>query len=611
MQRTHVMPFGAEILPGGEVRFRIWAPSAGRVELLTGAPAGEAASRDLQPQAGGWFELTTGAAGAGTLYRFRIDGSVEVPDPASRFNPRDVHGPSMVVDPGAFDWTDADWRGRPWHEAVVYELHTGAFSDHGGFAGVERRLDHLARLGVTALELMPVADFPGRHNWGYDGVLWFAPDASYGSPDELKRLVAAAHARGLMVLLDVVYNHFGPEGNYLHRYAPQFFSTQHDTPWGAAINLDGEGSRTVRDFVIHNALYWLEEYHCDGLRIDAVHAIRDESSPDILSELAAAVRSGPGRERHVHLVLENDANQAHYLGGAEHGGFDAQWNDDEHHCLHVIATGECNGYYEDYATQPHALLQRCLTEGFAYQGESSQHRDGARRGEPSGELPPTAFVAFLQNHDQVGNRAGGERLPQLVADDGPLRALTAMLLLAPSPPLLFMGEEWHASQPFPYFCDFEPALAAKVREGRRREFARLSRFAPQSAVRMVPDPGARTTFESARLRWSEAIERGHSSWLTLYRRLLRLRHREIIPRLPGAHPGTGVFRVDGALGVDWRMGDGCALHLLANLSGRQAPLPTRPCGRLVYSTHPRIHDTLGRASLEPWTVIWLMERARD
>jgi malto-oligosyltrehalose trehalohydrolase len=517
----------------------------------------------------------------------------------------------MVVDPAAFDWPDADWRGRPWHEAVIYELHVGAFSEHGSFAGIERRLDHLARLGVTALELMPLADFPGRRNWGYDGVLWFAPDASYGSPEDLKRLVASAHARGLMVLLDVVYNHFGPEGNYLHRYAPQFFSAQHQTPWGGAINFDGQDARTVRDFVIHNALYWLDEYHCDGLRIDAVHAIRDDSTPDILSELAAAVRSGPGRERHVHLVLENDANQARYLGAVGHGGFDAQWNDDEHHCLHVIATGERDGYYEDYAAQPHALLQRCLTEGFAYQGEPSRHRDGARRGEPSGGLPPTAFVPFLQNHDQVGNRAAGERLPHLVAEDAPLRALTALLLLAPSPPLLFMGEEWHASQPFPYFCDFEPELAEKVRAGRRREFARFHRFAQQDEAWTLPDPGAPATFDSARLHWGEAREHGHSNWLTLYRRLLRLRHREIIPRLPGAQPGTSTFRADGALGVAWQLGDGSRLQLLANLSDRPAALPIHPRGRLVYSTHPRVHAMLGQAALAPWTTIWLLEQGRD
>jgi malto-oligosyltrehalose trehalohydrolase len=322
------------------------------------------------------------------------------------------------VDPGAFDWQDEGWPGRPWEEAVVYELHVGTFSPEGTFAGVERRLDYLASLGVTAIELMPVGDFPGRWSWGYDGVLPFAPDASYGRPEDLKRLVQAAHARGLMVLLDVVYNHFGPEGNYLHVFARDaFFTERHHTPWGAAINFDGPGAALVRRFFVDNALYWIEEYHFDGLRLDAVHAICDDSATHVLEEIAANVRAGPGRERQVHLVLENDANQSRFLARDANAGraVTAQWNDDLHHALHAILTGEADGYYADYAAAPQAHLGRCLAEGFAYQGDASPYRRGKARGERSAHLPPGAFVGFLQNHDQVGNRAftSGQRLSRL------------------------------------------------------------------------------------------------------------------------------------------------------------------------------------------------------
>src|SRR6056297_327087 len=306
------MPFGAEVQDDGSVRFALWAPGARQVELALEEGA-TAALLPLIAEPDGWFLLATDGAGPGSRYRFRIDGDLRVPDPASRYQPGDVHGPSEVVDPHAFEWRDDGWRGRPWEETVVYELHVGAFSAAGSFAAVAGRLDHLVELGVTAVELMPVAAFPGARNWGYDGVLPFAPDGSYGRPEALKSLVQEAHARGLMVFLDVVYNHFGPEGNYLHAYAPAFCTGRHHAPWGAAINFDGPDSATVRKYFDHNALYWLEEYHLDGLRLDAVHAIMDDSAPDVLEELAAAVAAGPGRERHVHLVLENDDNAARYL----------------------------------------------------------------------------------------------------------------------------------------------------------------------------------------------------------------------------------------------------------------------------------------------------------
>ena len=325
MKRIHRMPFGAELVGGGMTSFRLWAPSASRVELVL------LAGKDpeyiaMEGTSGGWREAIVPAA-AGMRYRFRIEGGLEVPDPASRRNPEDVHGPSEVVDPADFEWDDGAWSGRRWEEAVIYELHVGTFTPEGTFAAAISRLDYLAALGVTAIEIMPLADFPGGHNWGYDGVLPFAPDAAYGTPQDLKRFVAAAHARGLMVLLDVVYNHFGPEGNYLHVYARPFFTERHQTPWGAALNFDGADSRVVRDYFIHNALYWIEEYHLDGLRFDAVHSISDDSKPHILVEIAERVRAGPGRTRHVHLVLENDRNEARYLDAAHGPGhYDAQWN---------------------------------------------------------------------------------------------------------------------------------------------------------------------------------------------------------------------------------------------------------------------------------------------
>jgi maltooligosyltrehalose trehalohydrolase len=594
------MPFGAQVLPDGRVRFRLWAPAARRVELVLESPAGSARILPLETLADGWLERVTGEARAGSRYRYRIDGEALVPDPASRRNPQGVHAPSEVVDPHAFDWTDGDSRARPWRESVIYELHVGTFTPEGTFAGVARRLEHLQRLGVTTIELMPVAEFPGARGWGYDGVLPYAPASAYGSPEDLKSLVCAAHAHGIAVILDVVYNHFGPEGNYLHLYAPQFFTDRHSTPWGAAIDFEQSASRTVRDFFIHNALYWLEEYHLDGLRLDAVHAIFDASEPHILTEIARAARQGPGRERPVYLVLENLANEARRLGPpGDPNTFDAQWNDDCHHCLHVLLTGESLSYYEDYQERPHALLCRSLAEGFAYQGETSRHLGGPR-GERSSPLPASAFVNFLQNHDQVGNRAHGERLAQLARPEA-LRAAVAVLLLAPSPPMLFMGEEWAAPEPFTYFCDFAPELAQKVREGRLREFAHFQGS--------VPDPSAAATFASAHLQWDRLAEPAHARMFDHYRRLLAIRRRDIVPLLPRILAGACIAcDPGGAFAVDWSLRDGGVLHLLANLRDAAAPLLGRPAGRMIFSTHPGIRAVLTRNELAPWSVTWLLER---
>ncbi|MEO8410266.1 MAG: malto-oligosyltrehalose trehalohydrolase [Propionivibrio sp.] len=610
--KRHRMPFGAEILDDGGVHFRLWAPGVGAVALQLDDDGDDVVP--MQPASDGWFERVHAEARAGSRYRFLLPDGLHVPDPASRCNPDDVHAASEVIDPLAYAWRHGDWRGRPWEEAVIYELHIGTFSPAGTFAGVEERLDYLVQLGVTALEIMPVADFPGTRNWGYDGVLPFAPDAVYGRPDDFKHLIDAAHARGLMVFLDVVYNHFGPEGNYLHAYAQAFFNPRHTTPWGAAINFDAEGSRQVRDFFIHNALYWIEEFHLDGLRLDAIHAICDDSSPDIVEELAAAIHSGPGSERQVHLILENDRNQARYLerdGGGKGRPLQAtaQWNDDIHHVLHVLASGENDGYYADYATQPAKVLARCLTEGFAYQGEASPYRDGELRGEPSAHLPPAAFIDFLQTHDQVGNRAFGERLCHLASPPA-MAAVTAVLLLAPATPFLFQGEEFAAAQPFLFFCDFADFgdLAQAVTEGRRREFAGFARFADPAVREHIPDPNAAATFTASVLDWEALTQEPHRGVLALHRQLLALRRQWITPRLAGmgnGSPQTKVFS-DTALAVSWRLGDGSRLQLAANL-GEDAASIAPLLGQQLFASAHLDRDLLGAGSLSPWSVVWHLQ----
>ncbi|HZH27923.1 MAG TPA: malto-oligosyltrehalose trehalohydrolase [Azospirillaceae bacterium] len=598
---AHAMPFGAQLREDGHVRFRLWAPSEQSLFLVLE----ENNERlPMQPAGGGFFELVTDRAHAGSRYRFELADGLRVPDPASRWQPDDVSGPSVVVDPHAYTWRTADWRGRPWHETVLYELHVGTFSEEGTFDGVRRRLDHLVSIGVTAVELMPLSDFAGRRGWGYDGVLPYAPDSAYGTPDDLKALVDEAHARGLMVFLDVVYNHFGPEGNYLGRYAAPFFTDRHKTPWGAAINYDGAGARPVRDFAIHNALYWLEEFRFDGLRLDAVHAIADDSDEHILHELARTVRSRI-TDRAVHLVLENDDNRSSLL--ARDDGrprfYDAQWDDDWHHAAHVLATGEADGYYRDYAEAPLRRFARCLAEGFAYQGEPSPHRDHARRGEPSGDLPPTAFVSFLQNHDQIGNRAMGERLTRL-ADPRTLRAMMTVLLLAPQPPMLFMGEEWGCRQPFPFFCDFQGDLADAVREGRRREFEHFPAFRDPAARARIPDPLAKDTFHMAKLDWTALSGSEAAGWLAHVRELLRIRMREVVPLLAGSGTARATVRTPGAarIDVDWRFGPG-GLMLVANLGPEAAPAET-PAGRLIAASDPEAADMLARGNLAGWSALW-------
>jgi maltooligosyltrehalose trehalohydrolase len=606
MKRKHAMPFGAEYRNDGTVRFRVWAPGVQSVSLiLEESPPQELSMAGVDD---GSFELITDQARPGSRYRFRVDQRQVVPDPASRYQPFGVHGPSEVINPASFDWCDENWSGLPWNEAVIYELHVGTFTPQGSIDAAKKKLDYLADLGVTGVEILPVSSFAGQRNWGYDGVLPYSPAAVYGRPDDLKSFIDTAHAKGLMVFLDVVYNHFGPEGNYLPQYAPQFFSHRHRTSWGPAINFDGPGSRMVRDFFIHNALYWLEEFHFDGLRLDAVHAIFDDSRPDILTELAETVRKRFRDERHVHLVLENDHNAAHHLAPETSGSpaaYDAQWNDDMHHALHVLVTNERDGYYADYAVNPAWHLGRCMAEGFSYQREISQYRCGRVRGEPSKELPPTCFVSFLQNHDQVGNRALGERIGHL-ADLAAIKIAVTCVLLAPSPPLLFMGEEFGADTPFLFFCDFSPDLAAKVTEGRRSEFARFTEFrAPQARAR-IPEPNSPKTFLVSKLDWKSLEKEKHRQYLQFYRELLALRRREIVPRIAKVAQGRAVFEVmgDKAVVVRWPFVGGGELTLAANFSCTETPISGELPGRLLYTTLPG--DLQHGRKLASFSAAWLL-----
>jgi maltooligosyltrehalose trehalohydrolase len=584
MRCRRELPFGAELLGGGGARFRLWAPGSERVcvDIVDGPGAGSA--HVMQHAPNGWHEVLVAEAGAGTRYHYRLADGRRVPDPASRSNPLGVRGPSEVVDALAHRWEHAHWRGRPWHTATLYELHIGTFTPEGRFDSAARRLPELAELGVSAVELMPVAAFSGARGWGYDGVLPFAPHAVYGSPDELKHFIDTAHGLGLMVLLDVVYNHFGPDGNYLGAYCPAFFDPRHETPWGAAINLSAEGSADVRRFFVENALYWIEEYRFDGLRLDAVHTLRDDSPQHLIAGIARALDAGPRRERFVHLVVENDANTASWLARTdadETAIATAQWNDDLHHVAHVVATGETDGHYADYAADPVALLGHALAEGFVYQGQPRPLRGGAPRGERSAHLPSQAFVAFLQNHDQVGNRAFGERL-DAIAPASRVEALLACLMLTPQIPMLFMGEEFAATTPFLYFCDFEGELAAAVANGRRAEFAHFGPFRDARVRERIPDPNALATFTQSKLSWPERSTPRGRQRLALVARLLALRREHLEPLLPLQRHGGSSSAAGESIVVDWRVGAGMCWTLRANFGHEPVTFDAAAGEREVY-----------------------------
>ena len=551
--------WGAQALGEGSYRFGLWAPAATRVDLVL-----DDAVHPLQSLGSGWFQGEAACA-IGCPYRFRIDGTDEVPDPASRWQPHGVEGASAVLDTQGHRWTQDAWHGRPWQELVIYEVHLGS---SGGCAGLQAQLPALAAMGITAIELMPVAQFPGRRNWGYDGVFPFAPAEAYGTPDALKRLVDEAHRHGIAVLLDVVYNHFGPQGNHLHRYAPDFFAADTHTPWGAAIDFT---QPAVQQFFIDNALMWLHEYRFDGLRLDAVHAIAPQA---FLQQLADAVRASVPAQRHVHLVLENEHNQAHWLRGT----FDAQWNDDFHNALHVLLTAEREGYYAAYAGPGRAaqLLARCLAEGFAWQGEATP--DGRARGEPSADVPPDRFVVFAQNHDQIGNRAFGERLITLVGPER-YRAALALTLLTPMVPLVFMGEPWGAQQPFQFFTDFEAPLDEAVREGRRGEFAAFAAFADPQARDRIPDPNAKATLERSRVALPGPGDEAAADAMAWFKRVLGLRRLHLQPGLAQARPLGATVLGEQAVQAGWQLPGG---QWWVVLNAGDTPVPhTLPEGETV------------------------------
>ncbi len=514
---TWELPIGAQVTPQG-VRFRVWAPAAQEVAVALFVDGRTETTHQLTPAGGGYWQTEVPGIGAGARYAYSIDGDDPRPDPASRWQPDGVHGPSAVVDPSAFRWSDAAWQGIPRDDLVIYEVHVGTATDEGTFEALIPKLPYFKDLGVTALEIMPIGDFPGHRNWGYDGVDLYAPANSYGGPEGFKRLVDADHAQGLAIILDVVYNHFGPDGNYLRVFSSSYFTDRHHTPWGDALNLDGPGSEAVRAFLIDNALHWAHEYHVDGLRLDATHALIDDSPVHFLQQLTDTLRSSLAEGRHFVITAEDERNDARLGRPTSQGGYgiDAIWADDFHHETRIALTGEQSGYYADY-TGSTADLASTIRDGWFYQGQYSATNKHNRGTKPQAlDLPQ--FVYCIQNHDQVGNRPLGDRLNHVVEPEA-YRALSALLLLVPQTLLLFQGQEWAASTPFMYFTDHNPELGKLVTEGRRNEFEGFWR---ETHIE-VPDPQAPETFERSKLQWDEIEQPQHTDTLELYRDLIRMR----------------------------------------------------------------------------------------
>jgi len=588
------LPVGAEVQPAGGVHFRVWAPRRARVEVVVEAGGGgTAAAHELRREEGGYFSGLVDDAGAGTLYRYRLDGGQAYPDPASRFQPEGPHGPSQVVDPGTFAWTDGAWRGARLPGQVIYEMHVGTFTPEGSWDAAAREVDELARLGVTALEIMPVADFPGRFGWGYDGVDLFAPTRLYGTPDAFRSFVDRAHAAGLAVILDVVYNHLGPDGCYLREFSADYFTRRYENEWGEPINFDGENAEPVRELFVANAGYWVEEFHVDGLRLDATQQVFDASPVNVLREVTGRVRRA-GRGRDTLVIAENEPQHAPMVRPEEQGGWgmDALWNDDFHHSAMVALTGRNEAYYSDYRGTPQELVS-AVRWGFLYQGQRSAWQKQGR-GRPALGVPPAAFVNFLQNHDQVANSAFGARIHRLTSP-GRYRAMTALALLAPGTPMLFQGQEFAASAPFLYFADHVPELAAQVRAGRAAFMRQCPSVATPEIQSLLADPSDPETFARSKLDLAER-ER-HAEVYALHRDLLRLRREDAAFR--AQRPGA----VDGAvLGAEafvlrWFAEDGDDRLLVVNL-GRSL--------RLAPGPEPLLAPPEGRR----WSTLWSSEHPR-
>ena len=584
------LPVGAEVLPEGGVHFRVWAPRRRTVEVII-EPGGAVVT--LEPDGEGYFSALTTEARAGSLYRFRLDGddSYLYPDPASRYQPDGPHGPSQVVDPSAFRWADGGWKGVRLRGQVIYEMHVGTFTREGSWAAAARELPELAALGVTVVEPMPVADLPGRFGWGYDGVSMFAPTRLYGRPDDFRRFVDEAHRAGLAVILDVVYNHFGPDGNYLRQFAEEYFSTRHATEWGEAINFDGPGSRGVREFFISNAAYWIEEFHLDGFRFDATQQIFDDSPEHILAALARRAReAAAGRE--IILVAENEPQHTRLARPPERGGYglDALWNDDYHHSAGVAMTGRNEAYYTDYTGRPQEFVS-AVKYGYLYQGQRYKWQR-QRRGTPALDLRPEQFVVFIQNHDQVSNSARGER-PQMLTSPGRYRAMTALTLLAPATPMLFQGQEFGASAPFHYFADHNPDLAQLVRKGRAEFLAQFRSIGTRATFDALPDPSDPDTFERCKLDFSER-ERNRGVY-QMHKDLLRLRRED--PAFSAQRPRG----VDGAV-----LGPEAFLLRFFAEDGQEDRLLLVNLGPDLY-LNPAPEPLLAAPEGRVWAVLWSSE----
>ncbi|WP_421505965.1 malto-oligosyltrehalose trehalohydrolase [Erwinia rhapontici] len=569
--RSYLKHWGAEYVATDTVRFRLWATGQNKVKLrLSGKET------DMQPTGNGWFEQQISGVFPGAEYQFVLADGMTVPDPASRAQRDDVDGPSLVIDPTAYVWQNTQWSGRRWEETVVYELHIGTFTPQGTFQAAAEKLPYLAELGITMIEVLPVAQFGGRRGWGYDGVLLYAPHAAYGTPDDFKAFIDAAHGYGISVVLDIVLNHFGPQGNYLPLLSPDFFHPERMTPWGAGIAHDVEA---VRQYIAEAPLYWLREFNLDGLRFDAIDQIEDTTDPHILIEIAQRIRAELP-ERPIHLTTE-DCRNVIFLHPRDADGnaplFNGEWNDDFHNAIHVFATGETHAYYQDFADHPEKGVARALTEGFVYQGEVAV-QSGEARGVDSRGQPPAAFVDFIQNHDQVGNRAQGDRLITLTGADRN-KVLLATLLLSPHIPLLLMGEEYGETNPFLFFTDFHGDLARAVREGRAREFEGHAGHEGE----VVPDPNAETTFTRSKLDWHKPDSAEGKAWLALTRQLLTLRQNVIVPLLAtaGGHAGQVLKTAPGFVAVSWTFPRG-QLSIALNIGDSTQPLPALP-GKTIFA----------------------------
>jgi len=566
--KERTLPGGAELASTG-VHFRVWAPDRKEVTVVA-TSGGRKIAVGLKPETGGYWSATAAGLRAGDRYGFRLDSdSRTYPDPFSRFQPDGPHGPSEVVDPAAFAWTDGGWKGIALPGQVLYELHVGTFSPAGTWKGAAEHLDKLADLGVTCIEVMPVAEFPGEFGWGYDGVSLFAPSHLYGTPDDFRRFVDRAHGLGLGVILDVVYNHLGPDGNYLPAFSSHYFSDRHKTDWGEAINYDGPQSEAVREFFVSNATYWIREFHLDGLRLDATQNIYDSSPLHVVAELSRDARRAAGGKSLL-LIAENEEQRSLLLRPIEEEGhgLDAVWNDDFHHTAIVALTGQSEAYYSDYRGTPQELIS-AIKRGYLYQGQTSAWQK-KRRGTSALKTPPRRFISFLENHDQVANSARGSRRHQL-GHPGQYRALTALLLLAPTTPLLFQGQEFAAQAPFLYFADHHSELAPLVAEGRRKFLSQFPSLTSPETQQGIPDPADRETFERCRLDWSER-ER-NAEMVSLHRDLLTLRRED--PVLSGGASVDGAVLGDNAFLIRFFAPDGLDRLFLMNL-GQDLTLAPAP-----------------------------------